>query len=237
MAKIPIEERKIEPVEVFDVESYGGVRTLAWPTSEMYYDILNEADAQGYGAPWFRLISGYRSIASQQRLYDNHPTKDPKSIAKPGRSSHHTGHAMDLYVGNKPGYGPVRRVAENVNYMRSTPQYQWFASEVAPKYGLWELPSEPWHWECDRDCRANYLMMKYGVDADLAYQVANGNLHIKNGDFITYLDSIGHSSRVASSDGNLVGANSKKTIAKVVLGVSLVGCVALGAWYYLSERE
>jgi len=30
MAKIPIEERKIEPVEVFDVESYGGVRTLAW---------------------------------------------------------------------------------------------------------------------------------------------------------------------------------------------------------------
>ena len=51
MAKIPIEERKIEPVEVFDVESYGGVRTLAWPTSEMYYDILNEADAHQYAHP------------------------------------------------------------------------------------------------------------------------------------------------------------------------------------------
>jgi hypothetical protein len=232
MGQIPISERRIEPSEVFDVESYGGQRTLAWPTSEMYYDILDEAEANGYGSPWFRLVSGYRSLAAQQRLYDAHPTKDSLSIARPGRSSHHTGHTMDLYVGHKPGYSATRRVAPNVNYQRSTPQYQWFASEIAPKYGLWELPSEPWHWECDRDCRANYLMTKYGVDSNLAYQIANSEVDVPDGDFLTFLDQQGHSYRLASDDETV---STKNKVGKVLIGVTVLGLVGLGAWYYLDS--
>jgi hypothetical protein len=53
--------------------------------------------------------------------------------AKPGRSLHELGLALDF------------RNGENSITSRRDPAYQWLAAN-APAYGLYNLPSEPWHW-------------------------------------------------------------------------------------------
>lgn len=53
--------------------------------------------------------------------------------ARPGRSLHELGLALDLQNG------------ENSIVSRRDPAFRWLA-EHAPSYGLYNLPSEPWHW-------------------------------------------------------------------------------------------
>lgn len=202
MSQIPLDERKIIPTNITDVPNYygasGSTRRLAWPTSEIYQDILADARSAGIPHPWFLLFSGYRSIAEQQRLWDAHPTKDRNVIAFPGNSSHHTGHTMDLYVGNKTGYSIDSSKSENTSHQRSLAEFRYLRDVIAPKYGLWNLPKEPWHWECDRVCRENFLVRKYGIDRDLARRIVLQQENIPNGDLRSYLKSRGVSSTLSS---------------------------------------
>jgi D-alanyl-D-alanine carboxypeptidase len=61
-------------------------------------------------------------------------------------SAHRTGLAMDLYVGQAPGFGPDSSADANRLYMSKTPAYRWLVAN-ADRFGFVPYPFEPWHWE------------------------------------------------------------------------------------------
>lgn len=56
--------------------------------------------------------------------------------ARPGHSLHETGRAIDFYTDDQ---GTPRAIT------RQSPEFVWL-SEHAERFGLFNLPSEPWHW-------------------------------------------------------------------------------------------
>jgi hypothetical protein len=89
--------------------------------------------------------SGYRSSARQVQLRQAHCGSTPFDVyekpaaqcspptARPGRSMHERGLAVDLTVGGR------------AITTRSSPAFRWLA-ENASRFGFFNLPSEPWHW-------------------------------------------------------------------------------------------
>ena len=67
------------------------------------------------------------------RIYDS-SCKGTPPTAVPGHSRHETGDAIDVTL---PAGGG-----------RQSPEYRWLARN-AGKYGIYNLPSEPWHWSID----------------------------------------------------------------------------------------
>ncbi|GHG99850.1 M15 family metallopeptidase [Comamonas sp. JC664] len=77
---------------------------------------------------WVR--SGYRSPAKQRRLYERYRKGQGPQAAKPGRSNHERGLAVDLVIGGV-----------------TTPTYEWLVSNAC-RFGFKRtVRSEPWHWE------------------------------------------------------------------------------------------
>ncbi len=89
--------------------------------------------------------SGYRSSARQVQLRRAHCGSTPFDVyekpasqcspptARPGRSMHERGLAVDLTVGGR------------AITTRSSPAFRWLADN-ASRFGFFNLPSEPWHW-------------------------------------------------------------------------------------------
>lgn len=103
--------------------------------------LLNHAAADGiHFGGW-----GYRDHQAQIRLRRAHCGSSNYAIwhmpssqcrpptARPGRSMHEQGKAIDFTYGG-------RAIGT-----RSSPGYKWLAAHAA-SYGLYNLPSEPWHW-------------------------------------------------------------------------------------------
>lgn len=103
--------------------------------------LLNHAAADGiHFGGW-----GYRDHQAQIRLRKSHCGSSNYAIwhmpssqcrpptARPGRSMHEQGKAIDFTYGG-------RAIGT-----RSSPGYKWLAAHAA-SYGLYNLPSEPWHW-------------------------------------------------------------------------------------------
>lgn len=67
------------------------------------------------------------------RLYDRSCRGNPPT-AVPGRSRHETGDAIDVKLTGGGG--------------RNSPEYKWLAAN-ARAFGVYNLPSEPWHWSID----------------------------------------------------------------------------------------
>ena len=61
-------------------------------------------------------------------------------------SPHRTGLALDMYVGQAPGYGPDSSADPNRLFMSRTPAYRWLVAN-ADRFGFAPYPFEPWHWE------------------------------------------------------------------------------------------
>src|SRR5436305_11313216 len=61
-------------------------------------------------------------------------------------AAHRTGLAMDLYVGQAPGFGPDSRADPNRLFMSRTPAYRWLVLN-ADRFGFAAYHFEPWHWE------------------------------------------------------------------------------------------
>lgn len=61
-------------------------------------------------------------------------------------SPHRTGLALDLWVGNAPGYGPDSSVDVNRQAMAANPAYRWLVAN-ARRFGFVNYAFEPWHWE------------------------------------------------------------------------------------------
>ena len=70
---------------------------------------------------------------THQDIYQRPSGACSPPTARPGRSLHESGLAVDFRHGEE-GIGS-----------RSSPAYQWLAANAA-QYGFYNLPSEPWHW-------------------------------------------------------------------------------------------
>jgi len=102
--------------------------------------LLNAAEADGISLSG----GGYRSASSQIRLRRAHcGTSDyaiyqmPSSqcrppTARPGNSMHERGLAIDFTQGGR-------------TLRRGSSGYNWLVNNAA-RFGLRNLPSEPWHW-------------------------------------------------------------------------------------------
>lgn len=97
-------------------------------TANAYYVMQQAAKKAGIS---IRVVSGFRTMAQQQYLYNCYLTKKCNNgnlAARPGYSNHQSGHALDLNTS-----------ASGV--------YSWM-SKNAGKFGFKRtVPSEPWHWE------------------------------------------------------------------------------------------
>jgi peptidoglycan hydrolase-like protein with peptidoglycan-binding domain len=70
-----------------------------------------------------------------------------KGTAPPGGSPHHTGRAVDVYVGRAPGAASSASTkSEHVDWQRRQPSYQWLVCNAA-RFGFYPYNAEPWHWE------------------------------------------------------------------------------------------
>ena len=148
--------------ELVPVESHGSQESLHPEAAEAYNRLLRAARAAGFEAPLFAVVSGYRSRASQERLWASQISKQrvrhpdwsqaeiereaAKWVARPGHSDHETGCAVDFWL----GYGIS---SANNEAIRATAAYAWLARN-AWRFGFCEYafkspssPGEGWHWK------------------------------------------------------------------------------------------
>ncbi len=79
---------------------------------------------------WLWVISGHRSWEQQQYLYRLYQMGLGPRAARPGRSNHQRGTALDISVGST-----------------ATLTYEWLAANAC-RFGFRRtVSSEPWHWE------------------------------------------------------------------------------------------
>jgi D-alanyl-D-alanine carboxypeptidase/Putative peptidoglycan binding domain len=107
--------------------------------------MIQAARADGIPKPLLELVSGYRSVAQQEKLWkiglQKHGSAKEarKWIAPPGHSAHHSGRAVDLWM----GLGLGKR---NASAMRKGIVYKWMVDN-AVRFGFYPYKAEPWHWE------------------------------------------------------------------------------------------
>lgn len=148
-----------------------GVCPAAPPESTLAWSSVGE----GYGGKRIALrlgaLTAWRTMAAAARAEDPAIAADPRNLtifsgyrspdADAARcaaehncngtvratcSAHRTGLAMDLYVGQAPGFGPDSSADPNRAFMSRTPTYRWLVANAA-RFGFVPYPFEPWHWE------------------------------------------------------------------------------------------
>jgi hypothetical protein len=109
-----------------DTETGGPeVEKISVEMLEHWGDLVASAAADGHE---IRLNSGFRTFAEQQALWDANP--DPSQVARPGRSNHQNGIAIDINTGSF-----------------QSPLYKWM-KDHGPDHGFIRTVSgEHWHWE------------------------------------------------------------------------------------------
>ncbi|WNG54487.1 D-alanyl-D-alanine carboxypeptidase [Archangium gephyra] len=85
--------------------------------------------ARGDGI-WLWVTSGYRTRREQRLLYERYRKGLGPKAARPGRSNHQRGLAVDVVVGDE-----------------ESPTYRWLAANACRHGFRRTVPSEPWHWE------------------------------------------------------------------------------------------
>jgi len=130
-------------------ESYGGKRIQLRPGALAAYRQMMEAARKEIPGLKDRpqlltIFSGFRSPESDAvRCATEH---NCNGIVRAVCSPHRTGLAIDVVVGQAPGY-PVDSSADpNRLYMTQTEAYRWLVAN-AGRFGFVNYPFEPWHWE------------------------------------------------------------------------------------------
>lgn len=90
------------------------------------------------------IFSGYRSPSADAARCAAEGNCD--GVVRATCSAHRTGLAVDLYVGQAPGFGPDSSADPNRQYMTQTPAYRWMVRN-AKRFGFVNYAFEPWHWE------------------------------------------------------------------------------------------
>lgn len=108
--------------------------------------MLSAADADGMSLSGGGYRDSNRQIAlrrsncgsSNYAVYQMSPSRCSPPTARPGQSNHERGLAIDFTYNGR------------VIRSRSSPAFQWLRANAA-SYGLYNLPSEPWHWSVNGD--------------------------------------------------------------------------------------
>lgn len=90
------------------------------------------------------IFSGYRSPAYDAARCARDGNCDGRVRAR--CSPHRTGLALDLYVGQAPGFGPDSTADPNRLAQARSPAYRWLVAN-GHRFGFVNYPFEPWHWE------------------------------------------------------------------------------------------
>jgi D-alanyl-D-alanine carboxypeptidase len=104
-----------------------GGRLLRNDAAAAFQRMHTEAREEGH---WLWVISGHRTWAQQKYLYRLYRRGLGPRAARPGRSNHQRGTAVDVSVGDE-----------------TTPVYGWLEANAC-RFGFKRtVSSEPWHWE------------------------------------------------------------------------------------------
>jgi hypothetical protein len=141
------DKRDPSPADVVKVPRAGGGTVPLHRLAAQALDaMIRAARAEGIAAPLLMPVSGYRSKAQQEKLWQNALAKAGgnakearKWVAPPGGSAHQSGRAVDLNLGSGIS-------SRNVTAMRQTAAWQWLARN-AVRFGFYPYETEPWHWE------------------------------------------------------------------------------------------
>lgn len=130
-------------------EGYGGKHVQLLPGAfaayrRMVADARREDPAIARDPRYLQIFSAYRSPAYDAARCAQQ--NNCNGIVRAKCSPHRTGRAMDLYVGQAPGYGPDSTADPNRLVMSKSPAYRWLVAN-AHRYGFVPYAFEPWHWE------------------------------------------------------------------------------------------
>jgi hypothetical protein len=131
--------------DVVTVRGVNGPVPLHRIAAQAWAAMVRQARADGIAGTLLLPVSGYRSSAHQQRLWQralaryHAPQEARKWVAPPGGSAHQSGRAIDLNLG-------ARNDSANVAKLRQTPAYVWLVAN-ARRFGFYPYVREPWHWE------------------------------------------------------------------------------------------
>ncbi len=113
--------------------------------AEAWAALTAAARADGIAAPLLEPMSGHRSVAQQQRAFDRAVERYGSEqaarrwVARPGGSPHHSGRAVDCWMGSSIN-------SSNVDEQRGTEAWRWL-DRNAERFGFYPYDAEPWHWE------------------------------------------------------------------------------------------
>lgn len=140
------DKRDPNPNDIVTVQGFAGKKvSLHRLASIAWQALVTEARAAGIKIPLLLPLSGYRNSKRQAQLWQaalkryGSAQKARQWVAPPGHSAHHSGRAIDLYLG-------FQISSKNVQKMRATPAYKWLVQN-AVRFGFYPYPKEPWHWE------------------------------------------------------------------------------------------
>jgi D-alanyl-D-alanine carboxypeptidase len=130
-------------------EGYSGKHVQLAPGAFQAYrrmvrDAKREVPAIRGDPRWLTIFSAYRSPSYDAARCAR--DQNCNGVTRARCSPHRTGRAMDLYVGQAPGYGPDSTADPNRLVMSKSPAYRWLVAN-AHRYGLVPYAFEPWHWE------------------------------------------------------------------------------------------
>lgn len=130
-------------------EGYGGKHVqLTAGAFSAYRRMVRDARAEDRAIRadprYLTIFSAYRSPADEEAHCEQN--SNCNGVERARCSAHRTGRAVDLYVGQAPGYGPDSSADPNRRAMTKSPAYRWLVAN-AHRYGFVPYPFEPWHWE------------------------------------------------------------------------------------------
>lgn len=120
-------------------------RQLEKKTAAAWKKLVTAARKDGIPHPRLTVKSGFRSVKRQERLWANalkkygSAQKARKWVARPGKSSHQTGRAIDFNMG-------VSNSSRLVAQQKRTKAFKWLQAN-ANRFGFYNYRAEPWHWE------------------------------------------------------------------------------------------
>ena len=130
-------------------ESYGGKTIILRADALAAYRLMvaaarREAATLARDPRWLTIFSGFRDPAADDLrcLTDG----NCQGVVRAVCSAHRTGLALDLNVGQTPGFGPDSSSDGNRRAMTRTAAYAWLVANAA-RFGFYNYVFEPWHWE------------------------------------------------------------------------------------------
>jgi hypothetical protein len=134
------------PADLVTVDGPSGQRVQLHRLAAHYWaQLVVAARAEGHADPLLLPVSGYRSSATQQRLFDQaverygSEAEARKWVARPGGSAHQSGRAVDCWMGSSND-------SRNVGTQRQTAVWAWLVANTE-RFGFYPYDAEPWHWE------------------------------------------------------------------------------------------